>query len=546
MTTAAVTHDTPAAPGPFGSAGAGWHLRPATALAGVLLLGGLLRLGMATAMPCLSRDGVVFCWYARDLGRRGVKMLADRNVQQHPLFPAAILATHEVALRLGIPDGPLTWQRCGQFVSWLSGVGLMLAVSWISLRLVRRLRLAVDPHRTAIVAALLVALLPLGVWLSADVMSDPTHALLYMSALALTVDLRTTPAAAACGLLGGLAFLTRPEGAVVVPAALTALLAARRTRPLRRTASLTAVVVAGFLLAAGPYWLATGRLSAKKSPLELLRRSAWAPPVAAPVASPIADTPPAPAPLAARLRLMDLPGYAVLPWVVYTLLRAGRVVIVLLAIGPLLHLRRHLLGPQLAGMTAAATLHLALTTVLLAHWHYLAPRHLLVVVLMLIPLAAVAVVHAWDRSRHMAHGRWVRLALAGCFAVLVPYALRVPNGTDGYLRTMAAWISRHVPGAPQRVLLGGSSHRRVAFYARTRFLQWSEDPADAGALADLIVSRRPDLLLVERGPGYERQGGDRVLAALRRDSRLSGRLRVLHEEPGPRGTRLTLLRLDLR
>ena len=58
----------------------------------------LLRLAMAVLMPTLSRDGVTFCWYARDLGQAGLAHLQAETTHQHPLFPAAVLAVQIMAV----------------------------------------------------------------------------------------------------------------------------------------------------------------------------------------------------------------------------------------------------------------------------------------------------------------------------------------------------------------------------------------------------------------------------------------------------------------
>ncbi len=515
----------------------------------ILLAAAALRLGLAAAMPCISRDGVVFCNHARALGQRGPEMLRDPAMQQHPLYPAAILLTQRIASLFGAPDTPIVWQRCGQAVALLAGLGLVAVIWAMSVRLVRDLALPVPPAAVGHVAALLAAVLPLGAALSADVMSDPLHALLYLLGLYLAMRCTTAPAAFGTGLLAGLAFLTRPEGAAVAPAAWAAILARRTELRWKRVATLGLLVGAGFLVCAGPYWSLTGRLSTKKSPLELLG-DVTVPQRPAPCERDHrrffslvrnrddADT--APAVTQARLKLIELPMWACLPWVFYTLLRAGRVVIVVFGLAAAWRLRHALLSPALAGWTTAALLHLSLTTALLAHWHYLAPRHLLIVVLLLIPLAAVAFVHLWLTAPARVRP-WVRTGLVACVLVLLAYALRIPNGADAHLPRMARWIEQHIPRTPRPTLIGGWSQIRVAFYARLPFEHWSEEPDDVPSLVQMILNLHRPLVLLETGPGFEREAHAVALHALRSDPRLSGRLRVLHEEPGDRGARLLLL-----
>lgn len=510
------------------------------ALAGVLLAAAALRVALALAMPCLSRDGVVFCNYARDLGQRGLSLLRDPQVQQHPLYPAAILFVERVASLFGAPDTPMTWQRSGQLVSIVAGLGIVLIVGALAVRLVRELKLPANPAAVGWVAALLAAILPLNAALSADVMSDQPHALLYLLGLFLTMRLVRGPAAIATGWLAGLAFLTRPEGAAVVPAAWAAILARRGELGWRRVATLAGLVAAGFALLAGPYWALTGRISAKKSPLELLSAGRLPGGIRDAPRDPSAGELPGDRLTLARLKLVELPPYAWLPWVLYTLLRAGRVVVVAFGLAAAWHLRAKLLSGTLVGWTTAGLLHLALTTALLGRWHYLAPRHLLVVVLLLVPFAALAFVHVWSQ----AHGRlrpWLRGGLVGCVLVLVGYAIRIPNGADAHLRRMATWIEQHVARQPRRTLISGWSQTRVAFYAGLAFEHWSEDPGEIESLVRMIAGHERPLVLLEAGPGYERQAHLAALKALQEDPRLAGRIRTLHEEPGPAGTRLVLL-----
>jgi hypothetical protein len=162
----------------------------------ILILAGLWRAIMAALLPAISRDGVTFCWYARDLGEQGVAYLRTPAAQQHPLFPALILAVQRPAGWLGAPDTPLTWQRSGQVVCWVAGMAVIGLTGAIAVRLVRRLGLPLDERLAALLAMLMASVLDLNTWLSSDVMSEQVHLALYLAAVLLLLKLEGLPAAA--------------------------------------------------------------------------------------------------------------------------------------------------------------------------------------------------------------------------------------------------------------------------------------------------------------------------------------------------------------
>lgn len=510
-------------------------------LLGILFLGGLWRVVIAALMPAISRDGVTFCWFARSLGEHGLAYLRSPEAEQHPLFPALILCVHRLLLLCGAADTPLTWQLSGQMLSWIAGMTVIGLAAAIAFRLVRCLELPLDPQRVALCAAALAAVLPLNVWLSADVMSDEIHLAFYLGAALLMLKMKGHVAAAGVGMLGGLAFVTRQEGVMIVLAGLATVAAHRRLQPARRLAVQGLLVVVGFLVFAAPYWMAAGQLSAKKNPLDWFRRSTAlrlpcgqgatversrssnAGAVVAATGDPRVQFAGGacvsgwgPMTLLAKLRRQDLPWYLLIPYAVYQLVRAGRVVVVLLAIMPLLNLRRRLMGPQLAGITTCAVGHFALTLILLQRYDYLDMRHMLVPVALLVPFAALLL----SRLVHLALERCKRALAVGIVVVvflpLAAYSLRVPNGEDGYIREIANWLRAHDPQLSSKTLLSGSSGRRIAFYANVRWQPWPERAEDYQVLVDHVSVSVPGYFIAELGSGYERAGMrqavDRLLA----------------------------------
>ena len=520
------------------------------ALLAVLVGAGVWRAVMAAAAPVISRDGVTFCWHARALGERGWAYLRDPTFQQHPLYPALILGVQRAARALGAPDTPLTWQYSGQLVSWLSGLTVIALVGVLALRLVRRLALPVNERLTALLAMLLAAVLDLNVWLSSDVMSEQVHLTFYLAAVVMLVRLDRARTALIAGLLSGAAFLTRQEGFVPALAGIVALsaLGLQRSPPPRGPhVGRAAALLAGFALLATPYWLSIGGLSQKKDPLKKGAGVFFA----AAQRPPTADSPPLPdgrkrlpPPFVAKLETQDWPWYALVPEALYKLLRAGRVVIPLLAVPPLLNLRRQWLGPGLGGVTLCVALHFALTLALVHQYDYLAPRHMLVIVVLLTPFAALLLGRIVSLLSDVQRRGLGAILVALCLLPSAAYAARIPNSRDAFLRDAANWLRAHDPQVAAKRLLSGSSPRRIAFYADLRWDYWPEQPEAYESLVWQIRRGGPGYFAIEVGPGFERHGNRELVDKLRADERLQGHLGDLHERPGPSSSvRLYLLEL---
>ncbi len=528
----------------------------------ILLVALAWRLGIATLMPCLSRDAVTFCWYARDLGTRGVEFLRDPAAQQHPLFPTLLLGVKAGAGALGFTDTPLAWQRCGQLLALLSGMAVVVLAAALTARLVTVLKLPVDARVAGCLAAMLATLLPLNVQLSVDAMSDQLHLMWYLAGACLLLRMRGVASAALCGACAGLAFLTRPEGGAVLLAGAATLLAMRVSTSWRRLLPRAAALVVAFAVVAGPYFAVTGRISAKKNPLEWLRCDA--PPieferaaaleiigvplllssaavqqgkhcsraVAHPTLSERQGTDYAPVAFAKLMR-RDMPAIQLLPQSLYETLRAGRVVVPLLGLIGVLWLRRHLAHAAVVGLATCFALHLTLTLMLLSKYGYLNPRHTLVLIMLLMPFAAAALagVHKrWQRSGRLHRWPWLVGVLVLPLAI---YSLRVPNGLEGYLQRAGRWLARHDQRATSKLLVSGSGPRRVAFYADTAWQPWYEDAADVGALRGLLIAARADYFAIETSDDphdFERGENAALLQALCGDPLIAPHIRQVYQD----------------
>lgn len=495
----------------------------------ILACAALVRIALSAASPCLARDGALYCWQARELGARGVEVIRNGTFDQHPLYSIAILGAQR-SLRLGgTPDAPETWELAGRIVAAAAGVAVVALCGLLTWRLVREVGEPPLPVRgawAALLALAVSAVLPLNVWLSADVMSDQLHAALYLAAACCLTNLRSWPAAIGCGAFAGLAFLTRPEGAVVAAAGLVALLALVRTIGKRAVARRAALLLSAFTVIAGPYIVLSGRLSPKldKEPLREFQ--------------PAAGRPGRPAAQAALVR-RDFAWYALAPEAFYQLGRAGRVVVPALAVPAVVALRRRWRTPALLGLAAAAGAHFALCVLLLERHGYLNPRHLLPVVLLLIPFAAGFLAWALAAGRGRGPRVLVISALAAILVALAAYARRVPNEGDGHIREHANWLRSQDGLIQERRLVAGASGRRIAFYADVRWQPWAENEPDAEQrFADLVghvVFGRADFLALETGPGEELAGNAELLERLRGDGRLAGRIAVLRKSHGRDG-----------
>ncbi|MBI5863650.1 MAG: hypothetical protein HZB38_03905 [Planctomycetes bacterium] len=494
----------------------------------IVLLALAWRVAVAVAMPALARDGVGYCWNARSLGREGLAALQHEEFNQHPLYAAIILAAHFAARAAGAPDSPLLWQHAGQAVSLLCGIAVVILCGRLAIRAARAVDPSIDMRGAGAWAMLLAALLPLNVALSADVMSEPLFLSLYLAGACLLVREPTPARSLGFGLFCGLAFLTRPEGATLAPALAAALLARRHALGWKRVSVGAVLAIAGFLVCAAPYWATIGGLSPKMSKQT----------VGEFVAAPAAAVPDPCRPTLAALDYQETAWYAAAPRTAYETVRAGRVVILLLAAPVLIWLRSRLLSWPLVGLTTAAAAHFMLCSILLTRHGYLDPRHMLLVVVLLIPASAALLSEGWRRlwpARRLP----AIVFVAAAIVPLVVYAMRVPHTDDGHIPAIAAWI-RSQPGVSERtILVGGSSQRRIAFYADIGFRAWAENaPSDDekhASLVDHLVTWQPraDYFAIEIDPRARERSeirkNDATLKRLLTDAAISARWVLAHE-----------------
>lgn len=500
------------------------------------------RVTLAVAMPCLARDGVLYIDFAKAMTSTGLDALRDPRFEQHPLYSAAIAGAHWFWLACGGDDWPLGWQRVGQGVAILAGLLVVGLCGLLGRRMAQRLGYAAEAGAVGLIAMLVAALLPLNTWLSADVMSDELHAALFLACIGLGLGVQRPAVAVVAGLAGGLAFLARPEGAVAVLLIGSALWFARPgPRQVWRRVVLFVCMLAGFLLMAAPYWAALGELSPKvrKQTIEEFQSAA---------ADQLMNRPSGPvAPAHAALLRRELSWPMAALRAVTELFRAGRVVVPLLALVSIVRLGRRWRDWPLFVAFEGIAIMLALATVLLERYGYLTPRHLLIAVLLLIPLAAIGVcVLKCKAGWRWSDWRLVALVVGVCGPLAV-YSLRVPNGADRDVAAAGWWLARQPTTVPGQLLLGGASERRIAFYGGVRWQGWPENAkGDARwqALREHLFDYRPAYLAITVGSGDELAGNAALVEALRADAALSQRLKLVHAEPGDPDGQVLVFRLD--
>lgn len=202
-----------------------------------------------------ARDSIGFVRYAFALEnpeRTWVEVL--REEAHPPGYPLAILAANKLVRADGVEI-----LLAAQIASSVAGVLLVLPVYWLGRKLFDR--------SAGFWAALLLQFLPVFARDTADGLSDGPFLLCALSAVACGVwaldSSRVRPGLLICGMLSGLAYLVRPEGALVpLASALTIVLQAKRLG-FGRVVVGVLVMAAGFGAVGGPYMAIIGGFTNK-------------------------------------------------------------------------------------------------------------------------------------------------------------------------------------------------------------------------------------------------------------------------------------------
>jgi hypothetical protein len=216
-----------------------------------------------------ARDGVGFIRYAWQLETRPLGEVLRENLHP-PLYPLAALAMSYPVRHL-LPGNEIDlMQLSAQLASAVAGVLLVIPMYYLGKEFFDR--------RVGFWAALLFQCFPCGSRVLADVLTEGTFLFLTATALLLAVQafrFHSWPRFALCGFFGGLAYLTRPEGMMVVVSAGMVVIGAQLVRPWRRPwrhALMDGGALALSAMAVSlPYMAVIGRFTNKTTGQEILQ-----------------------------------------------------------------------------------------------------------------------------------------------------------------------------------------------------------------------------------------------------------------------------------
>ncbi len=253
------------APGAWTKAEFSWRRHASLLLVLVLIAGGLHG-WLLRHTVVMSRDGIGFLTFAWRLKHEPWQTVLRQNTQ-HPLYPAAIaLASGPVSHFVG--GSPCDrMMASAQWVGVVCGVLIVIPMYFLGV--------ALFDGRVGFWTALLFQCFPIGTRATADALSEGLFLLVMACAcVAAVYAVRRSSwrLCTLCGVLSGLAYLTRPEGAAVA-ASVWLVVLGRQLWPAWRQAwrpslACLAGVMLGAALTAAPYVAVTGHLTGKETALE--------------------------------------------------------------------------------------------------------------------------------------------------------------------------------------------------------------------------------------------------------------------------------------
>ena len=493
-----------------------------------------LRLYVALRAELVSRDGAAFIWYAQNLRSDPVGEL--RAQKQHPLYPAMVLASHHVLEGLsgvipGLPADPVkSWVLAAVAVALAGGLAVVVGVYALTCVLFRVHPETLVTHRrdagatrflgctvngrVGLIAALLAAVTAEFCQLSGDTLTDMPHLAVFLLALAAAirgVRERSYGWLIVGGLLAGVAYLIRPEGAEVAVVTAVGVLFAARFGSLRRrmVGALLVCLAAGVV--ASPYMVITGKLVPKKSIKQLFWGQAEhqhemtdsvAPSGAGRdivVASVQGFRPPA---------ADIIPGYIPMPLRGKTDLgrawarigenwaRSLRVTLLLPAGLWLVYRRRRpceVVGGRL--VAGLIVLHVVILTCLIVHFDYLrlfSLRHVMVLAALTLPFSAAGIAIILDIVPAGRERLIMAVLAAGLIGPTLPWMLETRYADGLHIRRAGEWIRRHDVYVP-RIM---TTLNQAALYADGVQVWCPADLDPAWVLAE-ARQRRPTWMVFE-------------------------------------------------
>lgn len=232
----------------------------------VVLLALSLRVWVVARSEVPARDSIGFIKFALRYESEPFAQVV-RESEQPPGYPLAVLVASWPVRAFTGGVTPHTMALSAQIASAFFGTLLVLPMIGLGTELVNR--------RFGLIAAVFFQALPTWIKLTSDGLSESMF--LFFVALGLWLAARALRTQCVwnfvgCGLATGCAFLTRPEGAELVPVVLLVLCGLWLTRqiPMRRASLYATALIAGFLVFMGPFVAITGRLTNKPTAKFLL------------------------------------------------------------------------------------------------------------------------------------------------------------------------------------------------------------------------------------------------------------------------------------
>jgi hypothetical protein len=475
----------------------------ALAVAAAAVLQGLL----VARSPTVTADGIIFTAVARSLAQAPIETF--RVHDQHPGYPAMMLAGTQLVRFLGYRLEPESWMAGGQLVAFICGL-LSVIVVWLLAR-------DMFDTRVADLAAFVFAMLPLPRWTAADALSDTPHLLFYLLAVWLASSAISSGQLlrlAGAGAASAIAYWIRPEGLAVFLIALPCLVwqAFRAGWTWRHLGAACATLAGVTLLIAAPYPILAGKFTSKQLRLARTRptqtyiakvvaadSATVQPPIAqpttlaAPVSAPQSSAPELRRAAALALRVF---GKAVAALVNSLCQGLKFVFIPFFLIGQIGVIRRQQAGLQMAFLALLAATHIIVLLAVYVNSGYIAHRHVLPLVALAMPCTGLGILYTgeWAAARLRIESAKTTLAslALGCLIVL-PYSLR-PFSRE-FVPVIAAtrWVqARAEPGSG---IICNSPY--VGYYGSlpVTYLT-SEAPTLADALAKATVAARYDYVVL--------------------------------------------------
>jgi 4-amino-4-deoxy-L-arabinose transferase-like glycosyltransferase len=215
-----------------------------------------------------ARDSIGFIRYSLQLESLPVEQVLRESLQ-HPGYPALIWLISQ-PVRYFTGTTPLGMQFCAQLVSALASILLVMPLYLLGRELFDR--------TTGFWGTLLFHCLPVGAHVMADGLSEASYLLFITASLYFGVRALRSPSNwlfALCGIMSGLAYLTRPEGALAAAALGIVLLGMqfyRSTRlPTAQVLKCGLCLIIGFVAVGGPYAWIIGGFTNKPTPNEMMK-----------------------------------------------------------------------------------------------------------------------------------------------------------------------------------------------------------------------------------------------------------------------------------